>query len=530
MDLTVQKGQGKQQREESWTPTRLKSEILHILNALPFYVLLVDSEHKIVAANEAVKQDLGMDSGRIAGAYCPLVMHASGKPIAECPLTEAIERGQAVEREIFDAQNARWLNAAIYPTPMVTADGRPVYLHFARDITEHKKTESELSRSLEHNKALCDLLRGLQYCQNSPQIVNVLIDQIISLSWLGMAAIAVGFLAKEDSLEMVAHRNVAPGLLKRCRRLSPGECLCGKVWDTGVPIVCTSDSDSHSIRYEGMKEHQHVVLPIKHKDRTLGVLTLYLNPGDKIDDFRLGFLEAAAAAAGAALDGQLAKEEVLRTQEKCLGQIISSLELERKHIAGNLHDQLCQSLSAILLGVQSCGLTDPTAKSLKQNLETQIRELIDQVRQMAGQLRPTILDDYGLESALASQIQELSARTGLEIDYQFISSAEQKGRLPAPIEVSLYRVAMEALNNAISHAGASRLSVIIITQAEKVMLLVEDDGRGFDYAAIRKDIDRCMGLIGMEERITLLGGVLRIESSPKKGTTVRAEVPIKITS
>jgi signal transduction histidine kinase len=213
-----------------------------------------------------------------------------------------------------------------------------------------------------------------------------------------------------------------------------------------------------------------------------------------------------------------------------LGQIISSLELERKHIAGNLHDQLCQSLSAILLGVQSCGLTDPTAKSLKQNLETQIRELIDQVRQMAGQLRPTILDDYGLESALASQIQELSARTGLEIDYQFISSAEQKGRLPAPIEVSLYRVAMEALNNAISHAGASRLSVIIISQVEKVMLLVEDDGRGFDYAAIRKDIDRCMGLIGMEERITLLGGGLRIESSPNKGTTVRAEVPIKITS
>jgi signal transduction histidine kinase len=469
-----------------------------------------------------------MDSGQIVGAYCPIVFHGSGEPLPECPLKEAIERGQAVEREIFDAQNARWLNAAIYPTAMVTADGKPVYLHFARDITEHKKTESELSRSLEHHKALCDLLQNLQYCQNSRQIFEVLIDQVISLSWLGMAATAVGFLAREKSLEMVAHRNVAPALLKRCSHLSPGECLCGKVWETGSPIVSISGSIHHSIKHEGMHEHEHAILPIKHKDHTLGVLTLYLNPGDKIDDFRLGFLEAAAAAAGAALDGQLAKEEVLRTQEKCMGQIISSLELERKHIAGNLHDQLCQSLSAILLGVQSCGLTDPTAKSLKQNLETQIRELIDQVRLMAGQLRPTILDDYGLESALSRDIEELSARTGLEIDYQFISSDEHQDRLPTTIEVSLYRVAMEALKNAISHAQASHVSVIIMSQLEKVMLLVEDDGCGFDYPAIRKDVDRCMGLIGMEERIALLGGSFRIESVLKKGTTVRAEVPIKI--
>jgi PAS domain S-box-containing protein len=527
MVFTVKSNQGKKQNLNSHALPRGESEIHHILNALPFYVFLIDSDHRILAANEAVKRDLGMDSEQIAGAYCPILIHGSGKPLAECPLKEAIERGQAVEREVYDTQSARWLQAAVYQTPMVTAAGKAVYLHFARDITELKNTESELSRSLEHHKALCDLLQNLQYCQNSRQILEVLIDQVISLSWLGMAATAVGFLARAKSLEMVAHRNIAPALLKRCSHLSPGECLCGKVWETGSPIVGTSGSIHHSIKHQDMHEHEHVVLPIKHKDHTLGVLTLYLNSGDKIDDFRYRFLEAAAAAAGAALAGQLAKEEVLRAQEKCMGQIISSLELERKHIAGNLHDQLCQSLSAILLGVQSCGLTDPTAKSLKQNLEAQIRAMIDQVRQMAGQLRPTILDDYGLESALSRDIQELSARTELEIDYQFISSDEHQSRLPAPIEVSLYRVAMEALKNAISHAHASHVSVIVMSQLEKVMLLVEDDGCGFDHPSIRRDIDRCMGLIGMEERITLLGGNFRIESVLKRGTTVRAEVPIK---
>ncbi len=510
--------------------SKLESETLHILNALPFYVLLVDPDHQIVAANRAVKQDLAMDSEKLIGAYCPLVVHGLAEPIKDCPLAEALEKGKAVEREVFDTQNARWMNAAVYPTPMVTDDGKPIYLHFARDITEFKNTASELSRSLEHHRALCALLQNLQYCQNSTQIIETLIDQIIFLSWLGMAATAVGFLAGEKGLEMVAQRNIAPGQLKRCRLLKAGECLCGKVAETGRRLVCSSGSSDHSIRYDGMVDHQHAVLPLKHKGQVLGVLTLYLNPGDKMDDFRLDFLEAAAAATGAALAGQLAREEVLRTQEKCMAQVISSQEAERKRVATDLHDQLCQSLSALLLEVQSQGQKKESSKNVQNGLETRIRDLIDQVRQMAGQLRPTILDDYGLESALARQIEELSARAELPIDYQYVSSAEQKERLPAQVEVCLYRVAMEALNNAISHAAASRVSVIIVWQPEKVTLLVEDDGHGFSYSAIRKNIDHCMGLIGMEERITLLGGKLIIESLPQKGTTVRAEVPLETTN
>ena len=146
---------------------------------------------------------------------------------------------------------------------------------------------------------------------------------------------------------------------------------------------------------------------------------------------------------------------------------------------------------------------------------------------MAAQLRPTILDDYGLEAALARCIEELSSREGLEIDYQYVSYPERQGRLPAPIEVGLYRVATEALSNIIAHASASRASVIILRQNSRIMLLVEDDGCGFDYAAVRKDLEHCQGLIGMEERIALMGGTFRIESTPQNGTTLRAEVPVE---
>jgi PAS domain S-box-containing protein len=523
----AQKTAVKERLQESH-PLAAGQEIQHILDAMPFYVLLVDSEHHILAVNHAVKMDFGLSPEQVVGAYCPLVVHDCSIPIAECPLDEAIEKGEAVEREVFDSRFARWMRLAVFPTPILTGDGRPVYLHFARDITQARNTSEELSRSLEHHSALCSLLQNLQYCQNSTQILEALIDQITALSWLGMAATAVGFLVKEQGLEMTAHRNLSPGQIKRCERLAFGECLCGKVAETGRSITGASASAEHSIHYDGMGEHWHAVMPISHEGRILGVINLYLKSGDELSAFRLDFLKAAAAAAGAALAEQLARENAKRIREKSMGKLLSYQEDERKRIAMELHDQVCQSLSALLLEMQAHAGQHELLKEIQQSCEARVRGLIDEVRQMAMQLRPTILDDYGLELALNRFIQGLaSAHKELVIDYQYVFPPQQEKRLPAPIEVSLYRVAMEALNNIISHASASRASVVILWQHSKILLLIEDNGCGFDYPAVRKDVDRCLGLIDMEERIALLGGTLRIESTPQKGTTVRVAVPIE---
>ena len=515
-------------RSQGSHPLAAGQEIQHILDAMPFYVLLVDSEHHIIAVNHAVKRDFGLSPEQVVGAYCPLVVHDRSIPIAECPLVEAIEKGGAVEREVFDSRDARWMKLAVFPTPLVTGDGRPVYLHFAHDITETRNTSENLSRSLEHYSALCSLLQSLQYCQNSAQILEALIDQIISLSWLGMTANAVGFLVKGQNLEMTAQRNLSPEQIKRCERLALGECLCGKVAQTGRSITGSSASGEHSIHYDGMGEHWHAVMPISHEGRVLGVINLYLNSGDELDTFRLDFLKAAAAAAGAALAGQLAHENAKRIREKSMGKLLSYQEDERKRIAMELHDQVCQSLSALLLEMQAHASQHEFLKEIQQSCEARVRGLIDEVRQMAMQLRPTILDDYGLELALGRYIQELaSAQEELVIDYQYVYLPQREKRLPAPIEISLYRVAVEALNNIISHASASRASVVILWQHSKILLLIEDDGCGFDYSAVRRDVDRCLGLIDMEERIAPLGGTLRIESTLHKGTTVRVAVPIE---
>ena len=526
MRVSARSGEQGAEQKERIPISSARGPIQHLLDAFPFYVLLVDSRHNIVAVNQQIMQDFKVSPQQLIGAYCPIILHRSNAPIPECPLVEASEKGEAVERELFDSGTGRWIWAGVFPTQLITNDGSPIYLHFARDITDHKNTEEKLSQSLEHHGALCDLLQKFQYCQTSAEVLEALIEKIVSLSWLGMSATAVGFLARNNRLEMVVEHNVPPEQLAHCRSLSYGECLCGKVAQSGQSIICSSRSPEHSFKYEGTDEHRHAVLPISHEGQVLGILTLYLKSEEELSPFRVGFLNAASSAAAAALAGQLVREEVKRVREKSMAQVISYQEDERKRVARELHDQVCQSLSALLLEMQAHGSMDESLREIQKGCEIRVRGLIDEVSRMAGQLRPTILDDYGLEKALARHIEELSSKTGLSIDYQYVSFPDPCKRLPAPIEIGLYRVAIAALDNVVRHAHASRASVVILCRNSKLVLLIEDDGRGFDHPAVRKDLDRCLGLIGMEERMALMGGVFRIESTPEKGTTVRAEVPV----
>jgi len=117
-----------------------------ILDSLPFYVLfLVNSQRCILAGNIAFMRDLELDPARLAGSYCPALIHGCETPVTNCPLAGALKNGRAAEREIFDSKTGKWLNAAVYPTPVLAENGEPVYLHFARDITEFKKTSRDLS-------------------------------------------------------------------------------------------------------------------------------------------------------------------------------------------------------------------------------------------------------------------------------------------------------------------------------------------------------------------------------------------------
>jgi signal transduction histidine kinase len=220
-----------------------------------------------------------------------------------------------------------------------------------------------------------------------------------------------------------------------------------------------------------------------------------------------------------------------RMRLSLIERIVQVQEDERKTISRELHDHFGQSLLALMLKVES-GCKFSTGKcefihcpgSLCCDIKDTINQIIGDAHRLAWGMHPSILDDYGLDSALARHIQELSKTAGVEIDYQFTSPDGMK-RLPARIEVTLFRIAQEALTNVVRHSGATHASVIILRQINEITMLIEDNGRGFEYSAKDRS-DQCLGLMGMEERANLLGGGFVVESAPGEGTTIRVKIPL----
>jgi signal transduction histidine kinase len=502
-----------------------------LIDAVPFYVLLVDDLHNVLAANKAAVKELGPVC---VGGYCPRVVHGSEEPFPGCPLELCVAHGHGLETELWDGERERWMLSGVYPTRLASNQGRPVYLHFARDITDEKRAQEMLEQSLEHHKALGRLLQMLRDCQSPERTLAALIGLTLDLSWMDATCGAGAFLVRGEVLELVTARNLPGAVKDRCSRVHFGECLCGEVAQEGAALLHTD----HGIpkdhpHHPDVPPHGHAILPLVYEGRTLGVVNFYIAQGQRVSDAQTSFLEAAVGVTAAALAEQLAREEAREAQTKTallerrlLEKVLLSQEDERKRVARELHDDLGQGLSALLLDVQSMAHRQEASGELTQ-LEGAVRELIAKTYQLAYDLRPAMLDDLGLEACLAQLVQKAAQRSGLQIDYQFIHDAGSRERMPAPVEIVLYRLTQEALSNVLRHAAAACVSVIVFCRHDSVILMVEDDGRGFCPDPMpASEGGAGLGLLGMRERVALLSGQLVVESAPGAGTSLKATLPL----
>ncbi|MFN8524801.1 MAG: sensor histidine kinase [Chloroflexota bacterium] len=206
-------------------------------------------------------------------------------------------------------------------------------------------------------------------------------------------------------------------------------------------------------------------------------------------------------------------------------QIITAQEEERLRIARELHDETAQALAALLVRQRLIErATDPEAlRTGMADLRTLTAEALEGVRRMALELRPTMLDDLGLVAALDAAARQFAVRTGLDVRFRVSGNPE---RLLPEVELVTYRIVQEALSNVVRHAAASRADVSLVAAPTSLTVTVADDGRGFDPRAVLDSRQRSLGLFGMRERASLVGGKLMIESSPGSGTRVTLEVPV----
>jgi PAS domain S-box-containing protein len=236
------------------------------------------------------------------------------------------------------------------------------------------------------------------------------------------------------------------------------------------------------------------------------------------------------AAANTSLRAEIEAREAAEADRRELLRLLGSAqEDERRRIARDLHDQMGQRLTALSLGLKA--LEDTTLEpSLIRSHLARLQELTNligrEAHQLALELRPTALDDLGLQAALAHYAEGWSERSGIEIDFQ--AAGLETARLPQTVETVLYRVVQEALTNVLRYAKARRVSLVLQRFSGQAVLVVEDDGIGFDatleQAPARKG--GRLGLRGMRERVTLVGGTLTVESGAGAGTTVIARIPL----
>lgn len=340
-----------------------------------------------------------------------------------------------------------------------------------------------------------------------------------------------------DGFDLAIKRGLPDRIALAQTKCAWSQHLCTTVAESGHP---QTDLNVHTCfcpvaeycRQEGLIFRTCV--PLKSKERALGVMALFSDANSYIHKFSDDAMEMLAAIGrqiGVAIENarlyeELREKDALRRQ--LLDKVISVQEDERRRIARELHDQIGQPLTSLLLALTVLNESDVFPSSIHARLKD-LRGVVSQtlrsVRNLALQLRPSVLDDLGLLAALRQYFRQYEDRFHLPVDFQVLGF--DLDRVPSEVEMALYRIVQEALINVARHAQARSVSVLLENRRTSVKLIIEDDGVGFDVAKVMGSRARetNLGLYGMQERAALLGGTLTIESTPGMGTSVFVEIP-----
>lgn len=213
-----------------------------------------------------------------------------------------------------------------------------------------------------------------------------------------------------------------------------------------------------------------------------------------------------------------------------LHQVVTAQEQERQRIARELHDTTGQALTALGLGFAAASETVHANPQLASRQLGELKKLsmqtLDELRDLIGNLRPSVLDDLGLVPALQGQVREFTNRTGI---YAELTLSGQRRRLQPEIETIVFRLVQEALTNVFRHAAANHVTIQLVFKSDHLHLTIQDDGRGFDPAqALSPQAGRRpWGLLGMQERVSLVNGQWEIQSAPGQGTTISVTIPLE---
>lgn len=399
------------------------------------------------------------------------------------------------------------------------------------DITKRKRAEEDLRRSMDRLVALHEAGHLLGSTLEPEEIATRLLEIMRRISGLTAAVISLREAGQLRIWRSIGLENLKPGIRNSPEVREAQEAVLENEAPRSFPVGARRDREDESV--------VGLFLPLRVRERAVGVLEVYgpkaLAENDVVEILESLTTQAASSFENARLYGELA-DSAERLQE-LVGKILVAQEEERRRVAYEVHDGLAQVAAAAHQHLQAFAQYHlPQSQEGREELKYVsglVRRTVGEARRIIADLRPTALDDFGLKSAIRLHLDALRAE-GWRITYEDSLSDE---RLPAATETAIFRVVQEALNNVGKHADTKRVDLSleqrlaeepVPSEGGRIRLQIRDYGRGFapESSASRGGPGERVGMTGMRERITLLGGEFRVASRPGVGTLIVAEIPL----
>ncbi len=489
-------------------------------------IFLVDAETKrILQANAALYASLGYTAEELRQmTLYDIVAH--DQESSDQNIRGIIEERRHLTGErVYRRKDGSLVNVEVNASIVSYKDRKAICI-VAHEITERKRAEENLRQSLSVMLALREAGQILGSTLESEEIISRLLQIMRSVSNLDATVISM----QDEKGDLRVWRSAGLEQLPHRIRYTPETeaARWAALENEEQRLFRVQRSDPEAEPLVGL------CLPLRVRDRVVGVLEAYGPESLAEDEIAeiLGSLtsQAASALENAWLYGELAERE--RRLQHLVGKLLGAQEEERRRVAYEVHDALAQVAVAAHQHLQAFSRRHPpdTERSRRdlEQVSRLVRQTVSDARKIIANLRPTVLDDFGLEAAVSLEVERLR-QDSYQVDYAGELGDE---RLPTTAEIALFRIVQEALTNVRKHAQTRRVSIELRRRGDKVYLEVRDFGRGFDPTAapVESGPGERVGLVGMRERVGMLGGTLKVRSQPGAGTSITVEIPLPATN
>jgi signal transduction histidine kinase len=500
-----------------------------IIDHLPDRIAVKDTNGKFVLANKATLQHLRVPTPGQVGGNLDRAIGCAGPAVQlEADEQAILQSGQPLvnqeETHVDETGIRTWLLTT--KIPMRNTQGQSIGLvSMSRDITLQKRTEQHLALRFAVTRIVSDSETRQVATQQLLEAICMGIGAGVGELWRVDASAnllrweAAWYVQSLEAANFVAERQALT--------FPPRSDLPGLVWAIRQPLQLSHSNSDVSMHWQCLAAdlgfHHSIAFPVSSGSTMLGVFLFWSQERHPYDAELLTILTDLGSQIGLFFE-RIRMEERLR---QYVQRVVDAQEAERDHIARELHDEIGHALALIKMnvrGVHRLTHESDLAPRLEQSL-AMIEETLQHVRTLALDLRPSMLDDLGLVTTLNWYVKRHAQWAGLVAD---ITVENFETRIPQHLETVCFRVAQEALSNVARHAQAHMVHLKLWQQNGAVHMLIRDDGIGFDVLNVQERAldSTSIGLLGMEDRVTLAGGQLAIESAPSRGTTVWLRLPV----